>query len=92
MKILEEFWYGNINPVERNAFKNDRYAELVKLSCGNRDKLTAMLSEKEKETFEKLMDNYSELSAVSECEVFVSGFRLGARMMIEVMDSGELVE
>ncbi|MCH5324595.1 MAG: hypothetical protein J1E39_05205 [Eubacterium sp.] len=89
MRILEELWYGNINPVERNAFKNDRYAKLIKLSASNKDKLSALLSDEAKVIFEKLEGNWSEISSLSECEVFISGFRLGARLMIEVMQSTE---
>ena len=38
------------------------------------------------DVLEKLMDNQSELHSLSECEVFVRGFRLGARIMLEVLD------
>ena len=30
MKILEELWYGNLRPVERNLFKNTKYSKLSK--------------------------------------------------------------
>ena len=46
MRILEEFWYGNIKPTEYDTS-----------SCTNTD-----------------------------CLIFQNGFKLGARMMLEVME------
>lgn len=38
---------------------------------------------------EKLWDNQSELNDLNECEVFVCGFRLGVRIMLEVLDGSD---
>ena len=38
---------------------------------------------------EKLRDNQSELNDLNECEVFVCGFLLGARIMLEVLDGSD---
>ena len=38
---------------------------------------------------EKLRDNQSELNDLNECEVFVCGFQLGARIMLEVLDGSD---
>ena len=38
---------------------------------------------------EKLRDNQSEMNDLGECEVFVCGFRLGARIMLEVLDGSD---
>ena len=31
MRILEEFWYGNIEPMEYGPFSNEEYKELLRL-------------------------------------------------------------
>ncbi len=36
-----------------------------------------------------MKDNLSELAQVSECEIFMQGFRLGARIMLDVMDDSD---
>ena len=41
------------------------------------------------EVLEKLRDNQSELNDLGECEVFVCGFRLGAMIMLEVLDGSD---
>ena len=45
-----------------------------------------------KETFEKFKDCTSELSCITECEAFSSGFILATRIMEEVMQGLEEAE
>ena len=47
---------------------------------------------KQKETFEKFKDCTSELSCITECEAFSSGFILATRIMAEVMQGLEEAE
>ena len=83
--ILEEFWYGNVNPNEsgRKATKEEK--ELVRRLSDSHDELFATLSDKQKELFVKYQDIYSELSCESEKEIFIYSFRLGAKMAIEII-------
>ena len=62
---------------------------LSRLILQNEEELTPLLSEKAKEVLEKLRDNQSELNDLNECGVFVCGFRLGARIMLEVLDGSD---
>lgn len=89
MRILEELWYGNIAPSERSVDKGSPMWELGRLIVRNEEELAPLLSEKAKEVLEKLMDNQTELHSIRECEVFVRGFRLGARIMLEVLDGSD---
>ena len=85
MKILEELWYGNVKPNERKLSSNSEQYELVGLIVRHEETLFPMLSEQAKELYEKLRECRSELSSIVECEAFISGFRLGARIMIEAI-------
>lgn len=49
------------------------------------DDLKATLTEQQKEIFKKLKDCESELHGMNELESFVSGFKLAARIIIEVL-------
>ena len=89
MKILEELWYGNIAPSERSIDKGSPMENLVRLIVRNEEELAPLLSENAKEVLEKLMDNQSELHSIRECEVFICGFRLGARIMLEVLEGSD---
>ena len=92
MKILEDLYYGNISPHERYIKQGSRVDKLVKLISKNEDELTAGLTEKQKETFEKFKDCTSELSCITEREVFSAGFILATRIMMQVTEGLEEVE
>lgn len=90
MKILEEFWYGNIHPMDRSIVRDSRMDKLLKLVVKNEQQLIDVLSDREREIFQKLKDSQDELSSVTECESFTLGFRLGARFMLEVMEDMDI--
>ena len=53
--------------------------------------LLPLLSEKAKEVYEKMKDNLVELGQISECEIFTQGFRLGAKIILDVLDDRDTV-
>lgn len=53
MHILEEFWYGNINPMERPFQKQRRFDKAFRLLAKNEEKLLENLNEQEKEVLDK---------------------------------------
>ena len=83
MRILEEFYYGNIDPHERHFKKDDAFLELLRLASKNEQALTATLTEQQKETFEKYMMVHAEMCDFAERESFIRGFKLGLRFMTE---------
>lgn len=85
MNTLEDLYYGNIVPNEKCAKLDDEVKELLKLLNRNEEKLVATLTELQKETFEKYKDCNREISEISEREIFLNGFRLGARIVIDVV-------
>ena len=88
MNILEEFWYGNIEPAKYDASSGKEYKELLQLISRNEDKLLATMTEEQKELFTKYADCAREYQVMTECLLFQNSFRLGGRMMLEVMRGG----
>ena len=86
MRILEEFWYGNIELMGYGSFSNEEYKELLRLITKNEEKLQATFSDEQKELFSRYTDCVQEFQTISECLLFQNSFRLGARMMLEVME------
>ena len=86
MKLLEEFWYGNIEPIEYGLFSCEEYRDLLRLMAKNEEKLQATFSDEQRELFSKYTDCVQEVQTISECLLFQNSFRLGARMMLEVME------
>ena len=56
MRILEEFWYGNIEPTEYDTSSCKEYKKLLELICRNEEKLKATMTDEQKELFEKYAD------------------------------------
>ena len=88
MNVLEEFWYGNIEPAEYDANPSHEYKELVRLISRNEEKLLATMTDDQKELFTKYADCVREYQVMTECLLFQNSFRLGGRMMLEVMRNG----
>lgn len=85
MRILEEFWYGNIEPTKYDTSSKE-YKKLQGLICRNEEKLKATMTNEQKELFEKYTDCEWEHQTNTDCLIFQNGFKLGARMMLEVME------
>ncbi len=87
--ILEEFWYGNINPQEQSKESNREIKDLLKLMGRNRDRLNDAMTEEQRETLEKYDDCINEMHCIMEQEIFTYAFRLGGQLMLAVLtDSG----
>ena len=86
MKILAEFWYDNIEPTEYGTSSCKEYKKLLELIYRNEEKLKAIMTDEQKELFEKYTDCVREHQTITDCLIFQNGFKLGARIMLEVME------
>ncbi len=85
MKVLEEFWYGNIEPTEYDTSSCKEYKKLLELICLNEEKLQATMTDEQKELFSHYTDAVREHQMTTDYLIFQNGFELGARIMLEVM-------
>lgn len=88
MNVLEDFWYGNLDPAEYDASSSKEYKELVRLISRNEEKLLATMTEEKKDLFSRYTDCVREHQTMAEWLLFQNSFRLGGRMMLEVMRGG----
>ena len=87
--ILEDLWYGNINPLEDSTDGNAEVKRLLNLVGRNRDKLCEGMTEQQKSDLAKYDDCVNEMYGIIEQEGFKYGFRLGARIMMEITKDEE---
>ena len=85
MRLLEEFWYGNIEPTEYDTNSCKEYKEVLRLITRNEEKLQATMTDEQKALFEKYTDCVREFQTITDCLIFQNGFKLGVRMMLEIM-------
>ena len=83
MNMLEEFYYGNINPQEKFFKRETEYAKFVRIVSDNEEKLTAYLTGEEQHLFSQLMNAQSEILDVEARERFIEGWKLGAKFMLD---------
>ena len=86
MRILKEFWYGNIEPAEYDASPSKEYKELLRLISRNEEALLSTMTDGQKEIFSRYQDCVREFQSTAECLLFQNSFKLGARVMLEVME------
>lgn len=79
MKILEEFWYGNIEPTDYDTSSCKEYKKLQKLICRNEEKLRVAMTDEQKALFEKYTDCVREHQTITECLIFQNSFKLGCQ-------------
>ena len=85
MTTLEELWYGNIIPWEQFVKNNPQLKSQLSVLSKNRDKLTADLTEKQKESLEKYNDTVNKTYSITQLAAFQYGFSLGVRLITESM-------
>ena len=74
MTVLEDLWFGSINPHETILKNNKRFKHLLSLMGRNREKLTDTLTEQQIELLEKYDDVINEMHSIAEVESFSFGF------------------
>ena len=85
MSVLEDLWYGNISPCEWDIKRSSDYADALDRIVQLETDLHARLNDEEKEILEKFVNCTNEMCCISEREIFVQGFMLGAKLIIEVI-------
>ncbi len=83
--MIKELWYGNIVPQEDGIFNKPELRELLGYVARHRGELEESLTDKQKELLDKMMDNRNEYDSLTEARVFEYGFKLGAKLMLEMI-------
>ena len=86
--IIEEFYYGNIEPQELTTEITPKLKKKLSALVKKEEELTAMLPEKERELFVNYVNAHNEFSSISNSDSFISGFRLGARFAYDTFIKG----
>ena len=85
MNTIQDLYYGRISPYEMSISATPEYQKLKALADRNEGVLREILSDEQKELLEKLTVCMTDISSISERDMFIAGFRLGMKMMIDVM-------
>lgn len=83
--IIKELWYGNICPQEDGILDKPEFKKLLCYMARHQADLEVTLTDKQKEVFDKLMDNRNEYDSLAEEVGFEYGFKLGAKIMLKML-------
>lgn len=89
MYMLRELWRGEISPTDRRVRQGSEYQQRAAEVRKQMMEFAAILSPEDKKRMEAINDLKHGLSMMEEEDFFIYGFRLGARMMLDVMGSYE---
>ena len=90
MHILEELYVGSIRPGERTFKQNSQYGRAIKELTECEEKLDATLSKEQKSLLDEYRNAQQDLMVITDCETFIRGFRIGAKIMLAVLTEGEV--
>ena len=88
-KILEDFYYGNITPGEKDVQAGSKLHRAVDTAARCESQLAEGLDEVRLALLTELVKAQHEIDSITAVENFILGFRLGARMMAECMDDND---
>ncbi|MCM1488973.1 MAG: hypothetical protein NC203_11465 [Firmicutes bacterium] len=87
--ILEDMYYRDYNLKNDSEKYRMKTGELISLIERNESDLKARLNDEELRILEKYLDCANELHMLERCSEFVSGFRLGGRIVTEMLFGAE---
>ena len=85
MGVINELWYGNIEPQDRTIPRDKEYKQLLNKICKYEEQFRGIFSPEQQKDFEDYENATISVTAICEEASFVVGFRLGAKMMLEVL-------
>jgi hypothetical protein len=83
MTILENFYFGNINPSEYRQSR-DTKKKLSKMTRLLEELRSTLTTEQQKEKLEQIENCQLSLIALSEKDAYIEGFKIGVRMTTEI--------
>ncbi|MBR0160425.1 MAG: hypothetical protein IJQ02_03900 [Oscillospiraceae bacterium] len=90
MQVLEDLYLGDVRPSDRSFKRNSQYAKALDEVVKAGEALTDGLTEEQKELFEDYMTAQREVNVLTDCETFCMAFKLGAKIMLDVLTEGQM--
>ena len=92
MHILEDLYLGDVRPGERSGSRNRQHVKALDELLKAEEELSASLSEEQRKLFEAFTDAQREVSILTDAETFTYSFKLGAKIMLDVLTDSPLKE
>lgn len=87
--ILKEFFYGNINPNEKQFDRNSEYGKAAAGLADEEEKLRSMLDQEASAILDKMICLQATITGMTSEEYFIDGLRTGFRLALAILDERE---
>ena len=81
---IKELLHGNITPQEDSRNNSPEMKELMEYMARHHDDLLEIMTNEQKEVFEKFEDCWGEYASYAKEAIFEYAFRLGVRLSMEI--------
>ncbi len=88
-KTLEDLYYGNISPFQRQMTPDSELKRAVDRVAQYENQLAERLDETGRTILTKFVRSQHDINGITALENFILGFRLGVKMMAECMDEND---
>ncbi len=85
MLFLKEFWKGEISPGETRYHTKEQYSKPFRTMERCERVIKGELSEVGLAAFEEFAQANIDASCVSDCDNFIEGFRMGAKVILDIL-------
>ena len=89
MFVLDRLWRGKLSPSEQCCNYGSEYSNLSSRLYRMSKQLAGELSEDGKKLFREYQSLQEQMSAISEEDVFVNGFRIGVGLFLDAIGTYE---
>lgn len=88
-KVLEDLYFGNIEPYSKRIAPNSELQHLMKRAADCESQLAEQLNESGQKILDRLISVHHEINSITALEYFIMGFRLGARLIMECINEND---
>ena len=85
-KILSELYHGNLNPVAKSVVPGSEFQKRQREVAELEEKLMAKLDEGQQRLLQDFITAQGNLLYISGEERFTEGFRMGAKIILEIFE------
>lgn len=85
MLETQKIWSEGLNPSDRTIQKDSEYSRVLSRLCDVEEELQAALNQEGREKLAEYSSLHTDLTDLSNAEIFLEAFRLGARIMHDMI-------
>ena len=84
--VLEELYYWNIRPFANRRDVSEEKQKALQSMENYRNRLLDSLTAEQKYLLKEYESCANEITSQTECEIFIDGFRLGVKLVLELFE------